>query len=140
MITTQTTWDMPAAYSGTYELEFSDPSFAGLVVTMGRHTAAAIDTAIAIRDIDVQAAQRGELDVAEWGKLTAGIAEFSQALVSWNLTQDGVPVGTDYATIRNLDLVFVLQIYMIWVRALIGITWEGVDEGDLSMEVSPGGE
>lgn len=131
----RTVYEIPEDYSGTYVLEFSDPTFEGLEVVMGRHSFGAIDAAARLSKIDRQAVEAGELNTDDWGALSVALAEFSAALVSWNLVdRDGKAVGTDLRTVKRLDLIWVMQVFLVWVRALIGIEFEGVDEADLTVE------
>lgn len=134
----RTVYQVPEDYSGTYTLEFPDPTFEGLVVVMGRHSFGAIDAAARLRNIDQGAAQRGELNTEDWGALSVALSEFQAALVSWNLVdRDGRDVPTTLAAIKRLDVIWVMQIFLVWVKALIGVEYEGVEEADLAaMSVS----
>lgn len=129
-------YELPEVYKGSFLLQFSDPSFEGLEVRMGRHSFAAVDAAVKLRDIDLAKAGRGELDMNDWGNLQGALAEFSDALLEWNLTLNGEKVPTDFATVRRLDLVFVLQIFLVWVQAIIGLEWETFEEGTEAADIT----
>ena len=132
----RTVYEIPSDYSGTYVLEFSDPSFHGLEVVMGRHSFGAIDAAARVAGIDREAAQRGELNGQDWGALMTALGEFQAALVSWNLVdKEGRAVPTSLAALRRLDLIWVMQIFLVWVKALIGAEFDGMTEADLPVEV-----
>lgn len=114
------TWTLPESYSNTYRLQFTDPSFHGLEVIMKRHTFDAVDAAARCAVINLEAIRKGEFDPVDWANLQMALAEFCDALVSWNyVDKDGQPVGTTLSVIRRLDLIFVMQIFLVWARAII---------------------
>lgn len=131
----RTVYQIPDDYSGTYVLEFSDPSFEGLEVVMGRHSFGAIDAAARVMQLNRAAVERGELDPADWDALNLAMTEFTNALVSWNLVDpEGRAVPTTLASVKRLDLIWVLQVFITWVRALVGTEFDGVTEAELPME------
>ena len=133
----RTVYEIPEEFSGTYTLEFEDSSFSGLEVVMGRHSFGAIDAAARVAQIDRDAARNGNLDGDDWRALMAALTEFQTALISWNLVdRDGRAVPTTLAAIKRLDLIWVMQVFLVWVRALIGTEFEDMGEVDIPMEVN----
>lgn len=133
----RTVFEVPEDYSGTYTLEFKDATFHGLEVVMGRHSFGAIDAAARVHRIDQGAVRRGELNHEDWAALMSALTEFASALVSWNLVDSaGRDVPATLAAIRRLDLIFVMQIFLVWIKALVGTEFEGIDEADLPMETA----
>lgn len=132
----RTVYQVPEDYSGTYTLAFTDPSFEGLEVVMGRHSFGALDAAARVATIDRGAVERNELNPDDWRALMLALAEFSDALVSWNLVDDnGRAVPPTLSAVKRLDVIWVLQVFLVWVQALIGTEFEGVNEADLAVEV-----
>jgi hypothetical protein len=119
---TEAGWNLPETYQGTYLLTFADPSFDGLQVRMARHTFEVIEAATDLLDIDLDAARVGKLDLADFAKVSRALEAFAQSLVDWNLRIAGEPVSTDLATVKRLDLVFVMQVFVVWLSIIVDVS------------------
>lgn len=132
-------WRLPDAYKGTYRLEFADPSFKGLKVICKRHTWNSIEVAAKLLAIDVEAIREGTISTEDLASLELGLVEFANVIVSWNLeipTKDGKGLYTPnptYRTLKKLDLVFVMQLFLVWLRIIVRIERNDVEPTDIPM-------
>lgn len=129
------TWTLPEAYKGNYRLKFTDPSFDGLVVVMRKHTLGALRAASKTIDINLDDARSGKLNKKDWKNLVGSLDQFAKHLVEWNLKDDeGFLVPSTRAGVDTVDVGFLFQIYMVWLRLIIDQSIiEGVEPDDIPM-------
>lgn len=127
---------LPEQYKGNYRLDFTDPTFNGLSVVMKRHTLGALRAASKTLDINAEDARAGRLNKKDWENLVKSLDQFAKHLVSWNLKDhEGYLVPATRAGIDTVDLVFLFQIYTVWLRLIISRSVvEGVDPSDIPMD------
>lgn len=112
-------WTLPERYTGTFTLSFVDETFHGLVVVMKRHTIEGVRAAFKALTIQIGDLREGKLTQKQWKTIETALTQFASHLVSWNLTIDGVPVPASRAGVRSVDIVFVMQLYIVWLKLLL---------------------
>jgi hypothetical protein len=112
---------LPESHEGTYQLAFSDPSFAGFECVMKRHTLGALKAASKVLHINVEDARAGIINQKDWKNLQKALDQFALHLVSWNYRSAEYPKGLPATRngVDKADLVFVFQVYMVWLRVII---------------------
>jgi hypothetical protein len=128
---------LPDRYDTVLRLKFDDPELAKLEVRL-RQSYGLVDSGGELVAIDLDAIRAGQAKPEDLQRLRALVADFSGALVSWNLEDDnGQPVGTDVHTVRSLDLLFVLTLVDAFMRALTDIAADAaqLDETNLPMDI-----
>ena len=132
---------LPDRYDTVLRLKFDDPELAKLEVRL-RQSYGLVDSAGGLVGADLDAIRAGQANPADLERLRALVADFSGALVSWNLEDDnGQPVGTDVHTVRSLDLLFVLTLVGAFLSAVVDMAAEAVeaaqlDETNLPMNIA----
>ena len=138
-------WQLPSEYQGTYRLEFADPSFAGLKVVCKRHTFHSVDVAAKLLEIDVESAKAGKLNARDFGNIKLALEELANVIVKWNLELPIDPKDTSkgfytpkisYETLTKLDLVFMMQIFMVWLKIMVRVEFQDMKPSDIPMEVT----
>ena len=133
-------WQLPDGYQGTYRLEFADPSFAGLIVKCKRHTFGSVSVTAKLLEMDLEALKAGKLTSSDLSIVDAALREFADVIVSWNLrvpTKDGTDYYTpkiSYKSLSKLDLVFVMQLFMVWLKIMVRIEFQDMNPADIPME------
>ena len=132
---------LPDRYDTVLRLKFDDPELAKLEVRL-RQSYGLVDSAGGLVAADLDAIRSGQANPADLERLRALVADFSGALVSWNLEDDdGQPVGTDVHTVRSLDLLFVLTLVGAFLSAVVDMATEAaeaaqLDETNLPMNIA----
>ena len=132
---------LPDRYDTVFRLKFDDPELAKLEVRL-RQSYGLVDSAGGLVAADLDAIRSGQANPADLERLRALVADFSGALVSWNLEDDdGQPVGTDVHTVRSLDLLFVLTLVGAFLSAVVDMATEAaeaaqLDETNLPMNIA----
>ena len=132
---------LPDRYDTVLRLKFDDPELAKLEVRL-RQSYGLVDSAGGLVGADLDAIRAGQANPADLERLRALVADFSGALVSWNLEDDdGQPVGTDVHTVRSLDLLFVLTLVGAFLSAVVDMATEAaeaaqLDETNLPMNIA----
>jgi hypothetical protein len=134
-------WQLPEAYEGTYRLEFDDPSFDGLKVICRRHTFHSVEVAAKLLEIDAEQVKQGKLNSRDFENVKAALREMSDVIVKWNLRlqrKDGslYTPRTDYESLTKLDLVFMMQIFMVWLKIMVKVEFENMKPAEIPMEVT----
>lgn len=134
-------WQLPSEYQGTYRLEFADPSFKGLKVVCKRHTFHSVEVAAKLLEIDTEAAKQGKLNSRDFKNIKAALKELADVIVSWNLVipgKDDVPYTPEisYDSLTKLDLVFMMQIFMVWLKIMVKVEFQDMKPSDIPMEVT----
>ena len=133
-------WQLPEDYEGTYRLEFADPSFAGLKVVCRRHTFHSVEVAAKLLDIDVEALSNATLNMEDFAAIQEALKEFASALVKWNLQVKDAEGNfytpkTNYKALTKLDLVFMMQIFMVWMRIMVRLEFADLDTSAIPQEI-----
>lgn len=130
---------VPDKYDTVFALKFQDPELAKLDVRL-RASYGLIDSAGELMAVDLDAIAAGQAGPEDLARLRALVADFSGALVSWNVDGDeGEPLGTDEKTVRSLDMTFVLALVGAFMEALeemSGQAKEALRQAEQAAEVS----
>jgi hypothetical protein len=136
--------ELPDQYNTVYDLRFDDPELAGTTVKL-RRSYGLIDAAAGLRTVNLDAIRAGMARPEDMERLRELVDEFADALVAWNLTDDGAPVPTTRAGVRSRDLLFVLALVAAFVDALTGMASEAqavldqaADESSIPMTINGG--
>jgi len=112
-------WTLPDQYTGTFRLSFVDETFAGFECVMKRHTIKGVRAAFKALSIQIGDLRAGKLTEKQWKTIENALDQFAEHLVSWNLIVDGVPVPANRQGVRSTDMIFIMQLYMVWLRLLL---------------------
>lgn len=115
----ESSWALPDQYTGTFRLSFVDESFMGFECVMKRHTLDGVRAAFKALTIQIGDLRAGKLTAKQWKIIDRALIQFAHHLVSWNLTVNGVPVPASIEGVRTVDIIFVMQLYMVWLRLMI---------------------
>lgn len=101
-----------------YRLRFEDPDFAGLIVMIKPAPVGAIMSATRIAGLkDFDFAGVSSLDnetLGILGEINEMFQTFAEALIEWNLEEDGKAIPPTIEGIKGEDAQFIMQIIQVW--------------------------
>lgn len=102
------------------KLAFDDPELDGLEVKV---RSVSLDRYLGFADFGRLAELRTRAMTSDDRALVARMFdEFADALVEWNLTEDGEPVPATRQGVRDQDAEFMTTVVLAWITALIGVS------------------